>query len=149
MIKTLSTFFCTGFGVGFFPYFPGTFASLIILPIVWFIKISFSLEILILGIIVYYILSIFFLRITLANKKDRDPKFIVCDEYIGQTVALIFCDENFFDYVLSFILFRILDITKPFPISHFDKKKNVSSVLMDDVIAGLIVSTIFFIYYEI
>ena len=149
MIKKFSIFFCTGFGVGFFPFFPGTIASLIILPVIWFVKMNFSLEILILGIVLYYVFSMFFLKITLLNKTNRDPKYIVCDEYIGQSIALIFCNEEFIDYFFAFFFFRILDIGKPFPISYFDNKKSVSSVIIDDVIAGSIVATVFFIYHEI
>ena len=149
MIKSFPLFFCTGFGVGFFPLFPGTIASLVILPVIWFVKLNFSLEILILGIILYSVLSMFLLKITLLNKRDKDPKYIVCDEYIGQSISLIFCNEKIIDYFLAFLLFRVLDIRKPFPINHFDNKKSVSSVFIDDIIAGLIVATIFFIYYEI
>ena len=76
------------------PVFPGTVASLAILPVIWFVKLNFSLEILILGIILYFALSIFLLKISLLNKKDKDPKYIVCDEYIGQSISLIFCNEK-------------------------------------------------------
>jgi len=149
MIKNFSLFFCTGFGVGFFPFFPGTIASFIILPVVWFVKINLSLEILIFCITIYYFFSFLLLKVLLLNNKDKDPKYIVCDEYIGQTIALIFCNEKIVDYFLAFFLFRVLDISKPFPISYFDSQKSTSSVLIDDVIAGLIVAIMFFIYYEI
>ena len=149
MIKKFPLFFCTGFGIGYFPFFPGTLASFVILPVVWFVKLNFSLEILIFGIILYYALSMYLLKITLLNKKDKDPKYVVCDEYIGQSISLIFCNEKIIDYFIAFVFFRVLDIRKPFPISHFDNKKSVSSVFIDDIIAGLIVATIFFIYYEI
>ena len=149
MIKKFSLFFCTGFGIGFFPFFPGTIASLAILPVVWSVKLNFTLEIFILGMILYFAVSMFLLKIVLLNKRDKDPKYIVCDEYIGQSISLIFCNEKILDYFLAFFLFRVLDIRKPFPISHFDNKKSVSSVFIDDIIAGLIVATIFFIYYEI
>ena len=149
MIKNFSLFFCTGFGVGFFPFFPGTIASFIILPVVWFVKTNSSLEILIFCVTIYYVFSLLLLKILLFDNKDKDPKYIVCDEYIGQTIALIFCNEKIIDYFLAFFLFRVLDISKPFPISYFDSQKSISSVLIDDVIAGLIVAIIFFIYYEI
>ena len=149
MIKNFSLFFCTGVGGGFFPFFPGTIASLIILPVIWFVKINFSLEILIFCITIYYFFSFLLLKVLLLNNKDKDPKYIVCDEYIGQTIALIFCNEKIVDYFLAFFLFRVLDISKPFPISYFDSQKSTSSVLIDDVIAGLIVAIMFFIYYEI
>ena len=149
MIKNFPLFFCTGFGVGFFPFIPGTFASLMVLPLIWFIKVNFTLEILIFSITIYYCLSILFLRMTLLNKSEKDPKYVVCDEYIGQSIALIFCEEKIIDYFLSFFFFRVLDISKPFPISYFDKKKSVSSVLIDDIIAGFFVAIIFLIYYEV
>ena len=149
MIKKFPLFFCAGFGIGFFPLFPGTIASFSILPVIWVVKLNFSLEILILGITVYCALSMFLLRITLLNKSDKDPKYIVCDEYIGQSISLIFCNEKIIDYFVAFFLFRVLDIKKPFPISYFDNKKSISSVFIDDIIAGLIVATFFFIYYEI
>ena len=149
MIRNFPLFFCTGFGVGFFPFFPGTIASFIILPVVWFVKTNSSLEILIFCVTIYYVFSLLLLKILLFDNKDKDPKYIVCDEYIGQTIALIFCNEKIIDYFLAFFLFRVLDISKPFPISYFDSQKSISSVLIDDVIAGLIVAIIFFIYYEI
>ena len=149
MIKNFPLFFCTGFGIGFFPFFPGTIASLVVLPVVWYVKIKFSLEILIFGIALYYVFSLFFLKIALFNNRDKDPKYVVCDEYIGQSIALIFCNEKIIDYFFAFFLFRVLDIRKPFPIGYFDSQKSVSSVLIDDVIAGLIVAIFFFVYYEI
>ena len=147
--KNISIFFCTGFGIGFFPYFPGTLASLIILPICWFLKSNYNTEIFIFTICIYSLISFFLLKIMLANKKNRDPKYVVCDEYIGQAIALIFCDEKILDYLIAFLLFRFLDIFKPFPISYFDKLKSVSAVILDDVLAGIMVTFIFIIYYGV
>ena len=81
-------------------------------------------------------------------EKNKDPKFIVIDEFIGQAFALVFCNQLILDYVLAFIGFRVLDIFKPFPVSYFDKIKNSYGVLLDDVMAGLIIAIFFFIYYE-
>ena len=76
-----------------------------------------------------------------------DPKYVVCDEHIGQAIAIIFCNQKVLEYFIAFLLFRILDIFKPYPISYFDKLKNVSGVILDDVLAGLIVSLVFLIYH--
>ena len=76
MIKKFPLFFCAGFGIGFFPLFPGTIASLSILPVIWVVKLNFSLEVLILGIILYCAISIFLLKITLFNKRDKELGFI-------------------------------------------------------------------------
>ncbi len=149
MIKKISIFFCSGFGVGRFPIIPGTLASLAILPVIWFIKQNYSTQILICGIVIYYLLSYFFLKKILKDSKNKDPSYVVCDEYIGQSIALIFCEQKLIDYIISFLLFRILDIKKPFPINYFDNQKSISGVLLDDVIAGLIVAILFVIYYGI
>ena len=149
MIKKISSFFCTGFGVGNIPLMPGTFASLLTLPFIWLIKSHFSLEILISGIIIYYLISHLLLKVILNDKKNMDPSNIVCDEYIGQSIALLFCEQKVLDYFIAFIFFRILDIKKPYPISYFDKLKTVSGVLLDDVVAGVIVAFTFLIYYEV
>ena len=69
-------------------------------------------------------------------------------EFIGQATALVFCNQLIFDYILAFIGFRVLDIFKPFPVSYFDNMKNSYGVLLDDLVAGLIIATFFFIYYE-
>ncbi len=67
-----------------------------------------------------------------------DPKEIVIDEFIGQSIPLIICGNNFFLIILSFLLFRLFDITKPWPANYFDLKiKNATGVIMDDVIAGI------------
>ena len=75
-----------------------------------------------------------------------DPSYIVCDEYIGQSLALMFCNQNIFDYFMAFLIFRILDVLKPFPINYIDNLKTTSSVLLDDILAGLITACCFFIY---
>ncbi len=149
MIKKISFFFCTGFGIGLFSKMPGTFASLAILPVIWFIKLNYSTQILICGIGIYYLLSYFFLKKMLRETDNKDPSHVVCDEYIGQSIALISCEQKLIDYAISFFLFRVLDIKKPFPINYFDNQKTTSGVLLDDVVAGLIVNLLFVIYYGI
>ena len=79
---------------------------------------------------------------------NKDPRQIVIDEVLGQTMPLIFLvylsSKNVINipieiyYLLSFILFRFFDIVKPFPVSYFDKQhKNFFGIIMDDIVAGL------------
>ncbi len=77
-----------------------------------------------------------------------DPNFIVCDEFIGQSLAVLFCNQKIIDYLLAFLIFRFLDIFKPFPVSYFDNMKNEYGVLLDDIVAGLMTALIFYIYYD-
>lgn len=141
-------FICSGFGIGYIPLFPGTIASFIILFPIWFFKENFGTNYLVLLILIFFLISLILISKVIEYEKNKDPKFIVLDEFIGQATALVFCNQLFFDYFLAFIGFRVLDIFKPFPVSYFDKIKNSYGVLLDDLVAGLILAICFFIYYE-
>ena len=84
------------------------------------------------------------------NNKNKDPKEVVIDEFIGQSIPIYLYEishvsskslkEIFLLYLYIFILFRYFDIKKPFPINLFDRKfKNAFGVIFDDVLAGLYV----------
>ena len=141
-------FICSGFGIGYIPIFPGTIASFIVLFPIWFLKENFDTSYFVLFLIIIFFISAILISKTIKYEENKDPKFIVIDEFIGQASALVFCNQLVFDYVLAFIGFRILDIFKPFPVSYFDKIKNSYGVLLDDIMAGSIIAIFFFIYYE-
>ena len=141
-------FICSGFGIGYIPIFPGTIASFIVLFPIWFLKENFDTSYFVLFLIIIFFISAILVSKTIKYEENKDPKFIVIDEFIGQASALVFCNQLVFDYVLAFIGFRILDIFKPFPVSYFDKIKNSYGVLLDDLMAGSIIAMFFFIYYE-
>ena len=138
--------FCSSFGLGYISKFPGTLASIVILPVVWLIKSSFGLSTLLFFIFFFSILSYFFIALSINKKKDKDPSSIIVDEYIGQSIALIYCNEVILEYLIAFILFRFFDIVKPFPINLLNKIKNAFGVLIDDVVAGIVVCIIFYLY---
>ena len=133
------------FGIGFLPI-PGTIGSLFTIVIYYLFNNYLNIIFFIVFIIFVVFYSLFFLNKTL-NKSfvSSDPKEIVIDEFIGQSIPLLICGNNFFLIILSFLLFRLFDITKPWPASYFDLKiKNATGVIMDDIIAGLY--TFFIIY---
>ena len=81
---------------------------------------------------------------------NKDPKEVVIDEFIGQSIPIYLyeishgteksSDEAIIFYGICFILFRFFDIVKPFPVNFFDKNfKNSFGVIMDDVCAGFYV----------
>ena len=84
------------------------------------------------------------------DKDNKDPKEVVIDEFIGQSIPIYLYEiahgitknpqEAVLFYLYIFILFRYFDITKPFPANYFDKNfKNSLGVILDDVVAGLYV----------
>ena len=152
MTKTLNKLFVTMFGLGKAPKIPGTFGSLatmIILYILFHI-LNLSSNLILLGLIVIFIYSFFAVAVYIKDIENKDPKEIIIDEFIGQSIPIYLyeishgteksANEALIFYSICFILFRFFDIIKPFPVSYFDKNfKNSFGVIMDDVCAGFYV----------
>ena len=145
----ISLLISTLFGLGHFSRFPGTIASFVTLPIFWSLSIHISHTNLIILFVILTILSFLIIHLALKVINEKDPGFIVLDEFIGQFIALLFCNGTFSAYIVAFIIFRIFDILKPFPISFFDKLNNSFGVLMDDIIAGLFSGIIVYFLYDL
>ena len=152
MIKTLNTLFVTMFGLGKVPKIPGTFGSLATIIILYFLFHIFNLSsnLILIGLIIIFILSFFAVANHIKNNENKDPKEVIIDEFIGQSIPIYLYEishgtvksfENaIFFYGICFLLFRFFDIAKPFPINFFDKNfKNSFGVIMDDVCAGFYV----------
>ncbi len=152
MIKILNSLFVTIFGLGKLPKVPGTFGSLATVIILYACFHSFDLSsnIILLGLIIIFILSFVTVSIHIKDNKNKDPKEIIIDEFIGQSIPIYLYEishetekssnEALIFYGICFVLFRFFDIVKPFPVSYFDKNfKNSFGVIMDDVIAGFYV----------
>ncbi len=152
MIKTFNTLFVTMFGLGKLPKIPGTFGSLATIIILYFLFHIFNLSsnLILIGFLIIFILSFIAVAIHIKDSENKDPKEVVIDEFIGQSIPIYlyeishgtqkFADEALIFYGVCFLLFRIFDILKPFPVSYFDKNfKNSFGVIMDDVCAGFYV----------
>ena len=110
---------------------------------------------------VIFILSFVAVANHIKDQKNKDPKEVIIDEFIGQSIPIYLYEishgtqknygEAFVFYFVCFILFRFFDITKPFPVSFFDKKfKNSFGVIMDDICAGfyVVLSLICFMIFK-
>ena len=129
-------FFCL-FNIGKLPA-SGTFGSLFTIIFYYLIQSHISIFIHVLIIVLATFYSLHFLNETLKSFKSKDPKEIVIDEFIGQLIPLMICGNNLILIFLSFIIFRIFDITKLFPANIFDKKiKGTLGIIGDDIIAGI------------
>ena len=152
MIKTLNKLFVTMFGLGKSPKIPGTFGSLatIIILYILFHILNLSSNLILTGLIVIFIYSFFAVASYIKDIQNKDPKEVIIDEFIGQSIPIYLyeishgteksSDEAIIFYGVCFLLFRFFDIVKPFPVSFFDKNfKNSFGVIMDDVFAGFYV----------
>jgi phosphatidylglycerophosphatase A len=136
-MTNLIMFLATGFYSGRLPKAPGTWGSLVALPIHFFLmKLSFNSYLIALGIIFVIAVSVSGSAEKILDTKD--PGCIVIDEIIGMLVALFALPATPFIFVLGFIFFRIFDIFKPFPVNWFDSHINGGlGVVMDDIVAGV------------
>ena len=152
MIKTFNSLFVTMFGIGKIKMIPGTIGSLatIIILFVLFHTLNISSNLILLGLIIIFIYSFSAVASHTENSENKDPKEVVIDEFIGQSIPIYLYEishgtekspnEAIIFYAICFVLFRFFDIKKPFPVSFFDRNfKNSFGVIMDDVCAGLYV----------
>ena len=152
MIKTFNYLFVTCFGIGSFRYAPGTITSLITTVFLFslFHIINLSSNIILFILLIVFIYSFYAVSNYIKDSDNKDPKEVVVDEFIGQSIPIYLYEvshgaikdsqEAVLFYLYIFILFRYFDIKKPFPVNFFDKKfKNSFGVIFDDVVAGLYV----------
>ncbi len=149
----LTNLFVSLFYSGYIKVLPsGTFGSfismLILFPLIEFNIIS--LELFILGFIIIFLLSLYFIKKFSLHNKSHDSKIIVIDEFLGIYLILIFYDQiqiinTIITFFFIFILFRFFDIVKIFPANIIDRNlNNALGVILDDLVAALY--TIFALY---
>jgi phosphatidylglycerophosphatase A len=130
-------FLATGFFIGTVPFAPGTFGSIIGLPICFLIS---RLDILV-AVICTILFILFAIWVAAAAEKvlkKRDAGAIVIDEIAGLIVTFVGIPLTLKTVIVGFIIFRAFDILKPFPIRFLEKKvAGGSGVVLDDVLAGL------------
>lgn len=132
----------TVFGVGYLPKGPGTWGTLVTLPLAWALMQA--------GPILYMVFVIALLPIAIISAQiyedihqTHDSKAIVIDEVLGFLITMTWLPMSWQSFVFGFLLFRVLDIWKPFPISYLDKKvQGGLGVVIDDVAAGIVANLI-------
>jgi len=130
-------FLATGFYVGNVPLAPGTFGSLIGLPLC-FLLAGIQLPPAIILAVLFIGFAVWIAHAAEKILKQKDPGCIVIDEVAGMVVTLIGLPFNLMTAGSGFIIFRILDILKPFPIRTLDKRlAGGIGIVADDVVAGI------------
>ena len=149
----------TLFGIGKLKKIPGSYASLATIIFLFFLFhiLNFSPNFVLIGVVIVFLFSLYAVNIFIKDLENKDPKEIVIDEFIGQSIPICLYEiahegtketnQVLTFYFIMFILFRIFDIVKPYPVSYYDKNfKNSFGVVMDDVCAGLYVVAVLVLY---
>jgi phosphatidylglycerophosphatase A len=144
----MSRFVATFGYVGLVPFAPGSFGSLAALPCAWALHWAGGFPLLVIATIVVYAVGYWAtIRITRGTPLD-DPSWIVIDEVAGQWVALYPLSAGLWamgaaphvfpwpGWVGAFVMFRLFDIWKPWPVSWADSHHGPMGVMLDDILAG-------------
>ena len=143
MNKKLITFLATGFGSGLAPFAPGTFGTLVgvvicllCLPLPWPLRL--------LTVLTLSALSIYVAQRAEKIYQKKDDQRIVIDEIVGFQITMLPVAITILHLGVGFVLFRIFDILKPFPINNLQRLPGGWGVVIDDVAAGIYAAVILF-----
>ena len=157
MIKKFNLLFLTFFKIGKIKYAPGTIASLITCLLFLVLANIFNISILLLFTLIIFCYSFVAINNSLEVFNSEDPQEIVIDEVTGQMLTLLAIPiyetlyplPKIYYCIAAFLLFRLFDIWKPYPISYVDNNiKGSLGIMLDDILASVysivILSVIFF-----
>jgi phosphatidylglycerophosphatase A len=139
-MERLKVFLATGFYSGYFPVAPGTAGTLVGLFI--YILIHLFLPELAVKIIIVLVLVSIYPSIRIGDFAEKyfnrkDPPQVVLDEIAGIWISLMFHQFSWASVAAAFVIFRIMDILKPFPANGLQKLKGGTGIMIDDYIAGV------------
>lgn len=132
-IDAVLSFFNTCFYTGYIPFAPGTFASGVAALVIYLFHLSST------GIVILAVASSIFGTISVNWERydGEDPGHIVIDEFAGMSVTMAGHDATLINVIIGFVLFRILDIAKPFPIDKLERLPGGYGIMADDIMAGI------------
>ena len=126
----------TGFGIGRLPWAPGTWASLAALPLAWMIGWAAGPIGLAAAVAVATVAGLWSAQAHLGGASPADPPEVVIDEVAGQWIVLLIAPRTFAAYVAAFLLFRLFDIWKPWPVRAAERLPGALGIMADDLVAG-------------
>ncbi|MGA1844172.1 MAG: phosphatidylglycerophosphatase A [bacterium] len=126
----------TGLGVGYLPLCPGTFGTLLA------VGLYFLLSRLKPPFLILVIMALFFLGAWSASQgellwQQKDPGKVVIDEIVGYLITVCLVPFDLKGAAAGFILFRLFDILKPFPIRKIEGIRGGWGIMLDDAVAGV------------
>jgi phosphatidylglycerophosphatase A len=130
----------TGFFTGYSPFAPGTTGTLVAVVLLIIEYLIFGHYVWVSNLIIVILTIYPSVMIADAGEKyfnRKDPESVVIDEILGYWVSVLFFPFSWITIVSAFILFRIMDITKPFPIKKSENFSGGFGIMLDDIISGI------------
>ena len=126
----------TGFA-GYLPGAPGTWGSIVAILLWYGLQHLLSTQYIIGLTVILFFVGVWVSKELSKYDEEEDPAHIVIDELVGQWIPLWFLPVTPVYILLAFILFRIFDIAKPWPVSFFDRIPGGWGIMLDDIAAGI------------
>lgn len=128
----------TWFWIGRIPFAPGTWGSLAALPFAWLIADTLGPLALLAAAALLFPIGCWASAAYAEGIGRKDPGSAVIDEVVGQWMVLAVLPLDGWAYLMGFLLFRLFDVVKPWPVSVADRKLTGGfGIMADDVLAGL------------
>ena len=138
----------TAAGVGLFPVAPATAASLVAVVVYWALPIG-GVSPAFLGLVGASLLIGPWACGSLASGADPDPKRAVWDEVAGMWLTCLFLPKTLLWLAAAFLLFRVLDVLKPWPIRQYERLPGGYGIMADDVAAGVLGAAVLNLVYRL
>ncbi len=131
--KKITEIIASCFYIGYIPGAPGTYGSLFALLIIS----QFNIITQNIALIFFIILGLIFSTLMEKHTGKKDDQRIVIDEFVGMLITFYFVEPRLSYLVVGFILFRLYDIYKPYPIKKIQKLPSGWGIMLDDILAGV------------
>jgi phosphatidylglycerophosphatase A len=126
----------TGFGAGLSPIAPGTAGTLVGLVTFWPL-VALPRTVQVGAIIVVSLVGVWAASLVARREGRKDPGLAVVDEIVGMWISLFWVPWSLKTVVAAFLLFRVMDVVKPFPARQFERFPKGWGIVADDVMAGI------------
>ena len=143
-------FIALGFGAGLAPVAPGTFGTLVAIPLALVLRAYAPDTVFLATIIILLVIGIWACGVTGRDLGVPDHGAIVWDEVVAFLLVLYFVGDSWLKIAIAFLLFRLFDIVKPPPIRQLDAAmKNGTGVMVDDLLAAVYTLLAFAIWQRV
>ena len=136
MKNSIAKIIATFFYVGFIPVGPGTFGTLAAIPLFYALSLT-NVYVYLAVTVIVILVSVWASTLAESIFQKSDPGQVVADEISGFLVTMILVPPTITNIFFGFLLFRLFDITKPYPVRELEKLPRGWGIVIDDVAAGI------------
>ena len=137
-------------GIGNIPFAPGTWGSLLALPLTWIVRSYAGAEAVAGAAVLIFIAGWWAAMRYIAVTRQEDPGSIVIEYVAAQMLVLLPARRDLLAYGVGFLLFRLFDIVKPWPVSWADRTiKGGFGTMLDDLLAAIYAGALLYLFMHV